>query len=1033
MSAIKAQATFVKPRVIRFALPGAANAAATITAKGRAGAAGVVRDLPAVRVGSTTGSTIVDVTLPLEFFNQSASTLRIALRSGGSDYQYSIAIGPQIVVGAVDLVHSCQIVGWCSALALDSVLDRKALKLSVDGKTQATKASFFARQDLTNFNLGDGREGFSFLMPPMLFDGAQHDIAVSYKDQVLMPRIATFQFVFELLELVRDSKSLRGRARLGGHPTSIFDLALVSGAHVHSIARSERDSASGEIAFTFDLPEGSDQFLPRLAIAPRFVPKAHLFELRNHGRFSSRTHGLRRLSALVRTLPDLSPAERRVVHEELLLPAIAASRLAAQNQTIGRQEKPPRVGIRRPTVVVPVYDGLEQTQECLASLVAAGTLDHGDVTVIADCPPNLALIEFLREFCPQHGLRLVENEKNLGFVATCNAAIEEAADRDIVLLNADTILPPGWLPRLARAAHSAPDIASATPFSNNATILSYPIPNVATAATAADVTARDRLFAAQNGDEVVEIPTGVGFCQFLRRDALDEVGGFDAIWGAGYGEENDWCMRAGDRGWRHVAAAGLYVGHVGAVSFGASSTTRIARNIEILQARYPEYKRLIDDFILADPLWRMRMNVDLERLKALQRPSVLQCGHGFGGGLEQHIDRVETALAAQGVRSFRLRPRREHNEGPGYRVSCADPPMEINFPSVELSAVLAALVESGVVEIHVHAFLNYEPRVFDDLFALGLPVAVTLHDYAAFCPRVTLMDASNRYCGEPDLAACETCVATSGPHAVVGQFRERFGSVAAWRSHAASIVHRAARVVAPSEDCARRIERHVDGLEVGVIGGVEPAGVAFQLRRPRQRPRRRIGILGAIGIHKGFNELKSLVASAARGARPLDFVVIGQTSDNPALTAMANDAVSVTISGAYRAADVTDLLQQADLDLGLLLSVWPETHCYALSEYWQAGVPVLAYDIGAQGARIRATGGGILLEPFVTGDVLLERVLAALDAGLSQLPAKFTEVIPPDAPLSVYQSVRARPEGAMLITRPPVVIAGRDGRRGAQD
>ena len=137
--------------------------------------------------------------------------------------------------------------------------------------------------------------------------------------------------------------------------------------------------------------------------------------------------------------------------------------------------------------------------------------------------------------------------RNLGFPGAANAGIRASAGYDVVLLNSDTLVPPGWLDRLRQAAHSAPDIASATPLSNDATILSVPdaagnnpLPKLA------QTLAWDRLARDCNGAATAEIPTGVGFCQYLRRDALDQVGLLrEDAFAQGYGEENDWCWRAG--------------------------------------------------------------------------------------------------------------------------------------------------------------------------------------------------------------------------------------------------------------------------------------------------------------------------------------------------------------------------------------------------------------------------------------------------------------------------------------------------------
>ena len=64
-----------------------------------------------------------------------------------------------------------------------------------------------------------------------------------------------------------------------------------------------------------------------------------------------------------------------------------------------------------------------------------------------------------------------------------------------------------------------------------------------------------------------DLPTGVGFCLFIRRALIDEIGMLDTAFGAGYGEENDLCLRAARAGWRNVLADNAFVIHVGGRSF----------------------------------------------------------------------------------------------------------------------------------------------------------------------------------------------------------------------------------------------------------------------------------------------------------------------------------------------------------------------------------------------------------------------------------------------------------------------------------
>ena len=138
-----------------------------------------------------------------------------------------------------------------------------------------------------------------------------------------------------------------------------------------------------------------------------------------------------------------------------------------------------------------------------------------------------------------------------------------------MLLNSDTEVANDWLDRLLRAAYAYPDVGTVTPFSNNATICSYPFEGWTGGVPGSlGLAELDRLFASTNAGRTVDLPTAVGFCMCIRRACLERIGPFDAErFGRGYGEENDFCMRAAGAGWRNVLAGDVFVYHEGAVSF----------------------------------------------------------------------------------------------------------------------------------------------------------------------------------------------------------------------------------------------------------------------------------------------------------------------------------------------------------------------------------------------------------------------------------------------------------------------------------
>ena len=125
-------------------------------------------------------------------------------------------------------------------------------------------------------------------------------------------------------------------------------------------------------------------------------------------------------------------------------------------------------------VIVPVYRGLSETKACLESVWHARCELQFRLIVINDCSPETELSDWLRLQAKERSMLLLENSENLGFVATVNRGMQLSLDHDVLLLNSDTEVADGWIDKLHRAGYSALDIGTVTPFSNNATICSYP-------------------------------------------------------------------------------------------------------------------------------------------------------------------------------------------------------------------------------------------------------------------------------------------------------------------------------------------------------------------------------------------------------------------------------------------------------------------------------------------------------------------------------------------------------------------------------
>ncbi len=653
-------------------------------------------------------------------------------------------------------------------------------------------------------------------------------------------------------------------------------------------------------------------------------------------------------------------------------------------------------------VVVPAYRGLRRTLDCLESVLT--TLPAGSrLHVVDDASPDRALVAALEGMARAGRIRLVRQARNTGFPGAANAGLRAAAGRDAVLLNSDTLVAPGWLERLREAAHSAPDIGTVTPLSNDATICSYPSrERVNAVPDLAGVRRMARLAASANGSGVVDIPTGHGFCLYVRRDCLEDAGPLrEDLFAQGYGEENELCMRAARRGWRHVAATGVFVGHVGGVSFGAASAHLVRRNLVVLNRLHPGYDALVAGHVAADPLFPARRRMDLARWRQGRAAAgaALLVTHEGGGGVERVVRERCVALRAQGLRAIVLRPVMLADGGGACLVSeqaGSDAASPDAFPNLrfalpgELPALVRLLRGEGVVHAELHHLLGHHRAVTVLLRRLGVPYDVYVHDYASFCQRIALVGPGRRYCGEPEVAGCEACVADLGTNL------EEEITMPALLARSAEELGGARAVVAPSADAASRMRRHFPAVRAEVRPWEDEAGwPAMRPPRPDLRGggRLRVAVVGAIGLEKGFDVLLACARDARARALALEFVVVGPSIDDERLMR----AGPVFVTGDYRDAEVDALIRAQDCDLGLLPSIWPETWCYTLTHMMRVGLGVAAFDLGAPAERIRRTGRGWLLPLGLPAASVNNALLGLARVAAHNLPSHSPAAVPAES------------------------------------
>ncbi|WP_210247729.1 glycosyltransferase [Tardiphaga sp. vice154] len=283
------------------------------------------------------------------------------------------------------------------------------------------------------------------------------------------------------------------------------------------------------------------------------------------------------------------------------------------------------------TVIVPVYADYKATKACLDSLLAAAARTPDTrVMIVDDASPDPQVRRYLATLAGQRDVTVLTNDRNLGFVGAINRGLQAATDGDIILLNADTLVPAGALGRLRDVVTATPGVGTATPLSNNGEFTSFPVKNKSNPLPPlAEVEALDRLAATANAGVVQDIPNGIGFCLYLTRACLDAVGELSDDFHRGYMEDVDLCLRATEAGFRNVCVASVFVGHEGSRSFRQEKRSLVVRNLKVLAHRYPRYSVECAAFLLADPLRDSRGRLEQALLATGDTvDSILLCGAG---------------------------------------------------------------------------------------------------------------------------------------------------------------------------------------------------------------------------------------------------------------------------------------------------------------------------------------------------------------------------------------------------------------------
>jgi GT2 family glycosyltransferase len=595
---------------------------------------------------------------------------------------------------------------------------------------------------------------------------------------------------------------------------------------------------------------------------------------------------------------------------------------------------------KRIAVCIPVFNGFEFSVRCINSVIDTLKQSKHDVIIHVhdDHSSDLELLKFLSQLSQDDVVLTCSNE-NLGFTKSANHMLMAHPDRDVVLLNSDTVVFGKWLDNLCETAYSSRRVASVSAMSNNSTITSFPNWPVGQQIEVDDAQLISEKLSENNALDfygLPTLPTAVGSCMYLRRDAIDAVGYLDEErYPRGYGEENQWSMRCQLQGWIHVAALNTFVLHEGGASFGRETGRLKMSGAQQLLKEFPEYESGITRWVQNSGFPRITQSRNFIWWDRPSKVSAVHIVHDFGGG----TDKVVRTFAIEDVSLWEKNALILRQKGDFFSITSVgmfrdDPTVGVPFQigRHELLDFLSSL-DIASRSIVVHDPLLVDPESIRQMRKNGYVTNLYLHDYRSVCQRGFKVLPNGLPCKGPNANICDRCLCLKSLD--LNSETERIDDGFNWFiSKSRQIASEYDRVLAPSVSAATELASILD-LQISLFSIDGKAELSQEIEVPISsifdnsdgNSVIRVAIIGRLGPHKGTRIISDLVDYAYVNHPEFVFNLVGTWDD-------VRDAPPMMIHrGEYLDEEsLRKIVEQIEVDLFLIASPAAETFCLTLSD-----------------------------------------------------------------------------------------------------
>jgi len=622
-------------------------------------------------------------------------------------------------------------------------------------------------------------------------------------------------------------------------------------------------------------------------------------------------------------------------------------------------------------IIVPVFNSFHFLIKCIESVLINTDLNVNRLIVIDDKSTDERIVPFLEALITNEKLNIVfiKNEENLGFVKTVNNGMRYS-DNDVLLLNSNTEVTKNWLEKIQKCAYIKEKVATVTPLSNDAGIVSVPlfqrankIPN------GYDLNEYQMLIDRISYKEYPEIPMGISFCMYIRREALNVVGFFDE---EAYGEEEYFCYRCLSHGYKHILCDDVIIYHDASQSISGYYLETLENKKKTLKNKYSFYKSNTKYWVYHNSINYINKNINYNICINNGKSNVLIIIHSWDmqlgnnklvGGTSYHVYDIIKILRNK-YNFHVLIPLPPYN---GMYSICSyweggEETLDIvslfsqyyngGFFNSGYSIMLKNIIDIFKINIiHIHHMMYHYFDLVNILKNEKIKLFISLHDYFSICPRINKVTKDNLYCGHWDEAKCNSCLSSFNKI-------EGINNIEAWNSVWNLLFSYANKIIAPSEAAKREVSEVYNHLSIDVVEhGIDTLNDKKELDIDTDKEFH-VAFLGGISVIKGKKLIEELIKYSRHNKDGIFFHLFGNIDQNIRKMKCKN----FIYHGEYDRNELNKLFKVNNIKLICIFSIWPETYSYTLTESVSNNIPLLAIDLGAVGQRIKENNLGWLIK-----------------------------------------------------------------------